>query len=106
MANMTINKDFNLVKAECCCLDYIKSRQPAKTEFIVELISLQHFFGETSIVDCKLGLCKRYRKKTVEDVLSNLGYKLVSFYYQTDFSLNGGETSTYSVITFTTADGD
>lgn len=101
----TTNKDFNLVKTEQLCLSYIKARQAARTEFVSELISYQHFFGEKSIVDCKLGLSRRYLKRTVQSVLADLGYKIVSFYNQTDYEYCGTGKHTYSVITFTTAEG-
>lgn len=101
----TTNKDFNLVKAEQLCLSYIKARQAAKTEFISELIRYQHFFEVKSIVDCKLLLSRRYLKRTVQSVLADLGYKIVSFYNQTDYEYHGTGKETYSVITFTTAEG-
>lgn len=102
----TTNKDFNLVKAEELCLSYIKVRQAVKTEFISELISYQHFFGKTSIVDYKLSLSRRYQKRTVQSVLEDLGnYKIVDFYSQTDYGCHGTGKHTYSVITFTTAEG-
>ena len=102
----TANKDFNLVKAEQLCLYFIKVRQAAKTEFISELIKYQHFFGEKSIVNCKLMLSRRYLKRTAQSVLADLGhYKIVSFYNQTDYEYHGTDKHTYSVITFTTAGG-
>ncbi len=104
MSNST-SKDFNLVKAKQLCLSYIKARQSAKKEFITELIHYQYFFGKESIVNCKLGLTKRYKKKTVEAVLSDLGYKIVSFHSQTDYEYRGTGKHTYSVLTFTTAEG-
>lgn len=104
MSNST-SKDFNLVKAEQLCLEYIKARQAAKTEFISELISYQHFFGDMSIVNCKLRLDKCYKRKTIESVLSDLGYKLVSFSNQTNYVLYQTKKHTHSVITFTTAEG-
>lgn len=103
--NHSTSKDFNLVKAEQLCLFYIKNRQAAKTEFLTELISYQHFFGETSILNCKLGLSKRYLRKTAECVLSDLGYKLIHFCNQTNSAIDGSEKATFSVITFTTAEG-
>lgn len=104
MSNST-SKDFNIVKAEQLCLSYIKNRQAAKTEFISELISYQHFFGDVSIVNCKLILNRHYQKKTVESVLSDLGYKIVSFYSQTRcaYILNSNRKHICSVLTFTTA---
>ncbi len=104
MKNTTTNKDFNLVKAQLRCIDYIKARQAAKTECITDLICLQNFFKETSIVDYKIALSRRYHKKTVEDVLSDIGYKLVSFSYVT--LLDGSKKDTRSVITFTNAEED
>lgn len=103
MGNAT--KDFNLVKAEQLCFDCIRARQLSKAEFITELIDYQYFFGDKSIVDCKLGLSRRYRKQTVEAVLSKLGYKIVSFHSQTDYEYRGIGKHTYSVLTFTTAEG-
>lgn len=102
----TTNKDFNIVKAQELCLSYTKARQVAKTKLILELIIYQRFFGEQSIVDCKLSLNRCYQKRTVEAVLSDLGYKIVSFYNQTDYEYHGTDKHTYSVITFTTAEGD
>lgn len=101
----TTNKDFDIVKAEQLCLRYIRARQIAKTQFISELIGYQHFFGENSIVNCKLGLSRRYQRRTVQSVLSDLGYKIVSFHSQTDSEYLGAGKHTYSVITFTTAEG-
>lgn len=102
----TTNKDFNLVKAEALYLSYNRARQPDKTEFISELIRYQYFFGETSIVNCKLSLSRCYQKRTVQSVLEDLcHYKIVSFYSQTDYGHDGAGNATYSVITFTTAEG-
>lgn len=102
--SIATNKDFNLVKAEQLCSSYIKARQAAKTELIAELIGYQHFFGDTSIVDCKLGLSRRYQRRTVNSVLSDLGYKIVSFHTQTNYEYFGPAKHTFSVLTFTTAE--
>lgn len=58
------------------------------------------------MVNCKLSLSRRFKRKTVESVLKDLNYKLISFSSQTNYPLNWDEKPhTLSVITFTTAEG-
>ena len=96
------NKKFDIEKAYSLLVDYVKNNKFAKASFIAELISYQNFFGNTSIVNCKLGLSKVFRHKTVKSVLADMDYKMISFYSQTNCSLYGTETYTFSVLTFTT----
>ena len=95
------NKKFDIEKAYSLLVDYVKNNKFAKASFIAELISYQNFFGDTSIVNCKLGLYKVFHRRTVVSVLADMKYKIVSFHSQTDYSLDRTVTHTYSVLTFT-----
>lgn len=70
-------KRFDINKANELLKVYKKKRQFGKVSFLKELISYQNFFGDKSILDCDLLLSKNYQKRTVETVLSDLGYSLV-----------------------------
>lgn len=68
---------FDVEKAENLCKVYHTKRHYAKERVLKELIRCQVFFGNTSIVDCKLSLSNHYQKRTVQSVLNEFGYSLV-----------------------------
>lgn len=77
---MSNYKIFDIDEALRLKMLYKKNRQVAKEIFLCELISYQTFFGtHTSIVGAKLSLTHCFKKKTVETVLNDLNYKLISF---------------------------
>lgn len=69
-------KRFDIEKANELLKLYKKKRHFGKISFLNELISYQYFFGDKTILDCDL-LLKNYQKRTIEAVLSDLGYILV-----------------------------
>lgn len=73
---MEANKRFDVDKANELLTVYKKKRKFAKATFLEELIYYQNFFGNKSILNCDLLLSKKYQKRTVEAVLSDLGYSL------------------------------
>ena len=83
---MEKNKSFNINVAR----GLLSVLQGSARSFLKYLIDYQEFFGEDSIIDCKLELSEIYDQKTVESVLADLGYKLV--YYKS--------TKIYIIIEF------
>lgn len=101
----SVNKAFSLVEAFNLFKSYSQKRQRAKANFIAELIGCQIFVGSKKIVNYEVRVTKRYHKKTVTAVLDDMNYKIVSFHYQSNYSLADNKKHTYTVITFTPAEG-
>lgn len=77
---MSKYKIFDTDEAQRLLPVYKKKRHYAKAMLLTELISYQLFFGtHTSIVGAKLSFVHCFKKKTVETVLNDLNYKLLSF---------------------------
>lgn len=92
---------FNIEKAEALCEIYHKKRHYAKERILNELIGYQEFFGDTSIIDCKLPLCYHYQKRTAESVLKELGYDLVILETHYDeYNFLYDDSKSYSEIRF------
>lgn len=100
------NTDFDLVKAKQLLDTYIKNHNNSKRRFLVELISFQTFFGSTSILNYNLSLCGYYQKKTVNSVLSDLGYHLTYYKNVSNRDLCGVIQNRSSNISFTVAEGN
>ncbi len=101
----SVNKSFDLIAAFNLFKSYSQKRQRAKANFIAELIGCQIFVGSKSIVTYEVRVTKRYHKRTVTAVLDDMNYKIVSFHYQSNYSLADNRKHTYTIITFTPAEG-
>lgn len=95
------NKNFNIDKAKELCLIYHKKRHYAKEKFVKILIDYQHFFGDTSIMECNLSTPSNFQKRTVEAVCNDLGYRLVEFSHHKMIDLDGGFHGIDTEFTFT-----
>lgn len=82
-------ENFNIDKANDLSLIYKKKRLYAKARFVDALISYQHFFGNLSIVGAALSTPINFQKGTVESVLNDLDYKLVSFNHHKSYDIYG-----------------
>lgn len=69
-----MEKLFPIETAKQLLENYKKKRHFAKAEFINELIELQYFFGNTTILNCELLMNRLYRKRTIMSVLNDMGY--------------------------------
>lgn len=102
------NEDFNIVKAENLLSTYKRKRQHSKSKFIKELIDYQKFFNPKSILGHPLLLSRVYKKKIAEAVLSDLGYTIINYGSEINFSTASileMEKDRFSVITFTSTEG-
>lgn len=68
------NKDFNIFKF--CQSIYTKRKEQ---EFLKTIVDYSIFFHPLSIFNRELLILKHYSKQTIESVISNLGYTLVSY---------------------------
>lgn len=76
------NMNFNLDKALELSLKYKQEQNGyAKYKFINLLISRRNIYGDTSVLGRELSTPVYYERNIVEDVLNDLGYKLISFDY-------------------------
>lgn len=100
------NKNFNISRAFELKEIYKKSHHYAKERFIEELVSYQYFFGSDSIVGCKLFTNHNYQKRTVESVLNDLGYELVTFSHTRQRGLYGQTFGLDTNFSFTEKDSN
>lgn len=98
MANT--NKDFNYEKACCLFYSYTKKRQKEKAKLIYELLDRYESFKPKSIIGCELMLSKFYEIKTIESVLSDLGYSLIKSEIKTYRSNWGMPIMVCNIISF------
>lgn len=70
------NMDFNVSEANRLLEIYKEKKSIAKTNFLKELITLNNNFQGRSIFDSKLLLESSYSKRTIDNVISDLGYTL------------------------------
>lgn len=71
-------KKFDIGKAKKLAHIYKFKRHYEEADIIDELIKLQKFCEDASIVGCTL-LLKKHKKKIVKKVLKDLGYSLKSY---------------------------
>lgn len=95
---MSKYKNFDINRAEKLRSVYKKKRNYAKERFISKLITYQQFFRDSSIVGVELSTIEYYRKNTVEAVLSDLNYKLISFSNPENTGPNGGKKTHFSFV--------
>ncbi len=69
-----MEKLFPIETAKQLLVNYKKKRHFAKAKFINELIELQYFFGNTTILNCELLMNGLYRKQTIMTVLNDMDY--------------------------------
>lgn len=90
---------FDLKTAEKLLSTY--KNQPAKADFLKELIYWQYFFGETPIVGTKISLNRRYQRQTVITVLTQLGYSNISVHNVKQYNYtNNAFTDRITEVTF------
>lgn len=101
---MSIYEIFDTDKAEKLLPVYKKRRHYAKARLLAELISWQYFFGNASIVGVKVSMEHRYKRKTIQTVLNDLGYIITSYKTITIHPYCFGTSITFTEFTFTPKD--
>lgn len=101
---MSKYKIFNIDEAQRLLPVYKKKRNYAKAMLLTELISWQDFFGNSSIVGVKVSTEHRYKRKTIQTVLNDLGYILTSYRTVTTHPYCCVTSITFTEFTFTPKD--
>ena len=96
-------KDFYTTKARQLLLYYVKTRKFAKARFISELIECQEFFGTKSILNYEILLRNNYQRNTIEAVLSDLNYSIISL--KPEINCSDGTKKILPIISFGVKEG-
>ncbi len=94
------NMDFNVSKAKDLMEVYKKNKSWAKIKFLRELISFNDNFQSRSILGAKLVLESGYSNKTINSVISDLGYTVTYISKKRNYDSFGYFKNETSIISF------
>lgn len=95
------SKDFDFNTAYFLFHSYKQTGEKAKAQFIYQLIELQDTLSPKSIANTDILLNRHYNIQTVESVLSDLNYSLVSFKRDVGCTFLGIPIQKFTIISFT-----